>query len=344
MKDTRHRRERPQAGRLRRMICAVLIYTQIWLGLPMPVWASQSAPLPAPAVQQDVSRQNPPPSEPRVVVNRTPPRVTPPPLTPTFSRQPTDRELTEARIFGEPLVPVGRGALPGENRALADVVQRYLAGGNPEAVLPYWGFLKQYPDSPWRASLLLNLGLVYRRTGYFSRALETWESAWALTKARTDPRGRAIATSIVGELADLHARLGRFDRLETLFAEIESWPIVGRATEQITGAREGLWMMRNRPGEAFLCGPLAVDRILAATRTGYQRDTRIWKARSTTKGTSLVQMEQLARELDLPMQMVHRLPGTEVLLPALVHWRAGHFAALIREEHGRVFGAGPDIR
>jgi YD repeat-containing protein len=257
-------------------------------------------------------------------------------MTPTFSADPTDQEITRARVFADPLVPSGRATLPEENRALAAVITRYHAGKRAEALLPFWDFLKKFPDSPWQASLLVNLGQTYRHTGYFTRALETWESAWSLAKSRTDPSGRSMGDRAVGNLLELNARLGRFERLEALFAQIEDRPISGPATEQVTGARDGLWMMRNRPDQAFRCGPLAIDSILAATREGYIRDQRIFESKSTPQGTSLVQMRKLAGELGLPMQMAHRDPGAPIIAPALVHWRAGHFAALVREENERL--------
>jgi len=287
------------------------------------------------AQQPVTSPAPPPPPAVPVRVNRTVPKVTAPSARPTFSAHPSDAEITNARIFGEPLVAIGRGTLPGENRALVDAVNRYLDAHNPEQLLPFLGFLKTYPDSPWRPSLLLNLGWVYRHTGYFTRALDVWEQTWQATKTSTDLAARAIGDRALGELVELNARLGRFERLETLFADTKGRVVSGHATEQVSGAREGLWMMRNTPEKAFLCGPLAVDSLLAATRAGYVRDQRIRDAKSTPQGTSLAQMQTLAAELNLPLQMVHRSPGAPVLLPAVVHWKAGHFAALIRETDGR---------
>ncbi len=106
-------------------------------------------------------------------------------------------------------------------------------------------------------------------------------------------------------------------------------------TEKITGAKEGLWVMRNRPEKAFRCGPMALDRILVATRGGYKGDALLTESRSTMRGTSLVQMQELAGRVGLSMQMAHRSAGANVLLPAMVHWKAGHFAALVKETDGR---------
>jgi RHS repeat-associated protein len=316
----------------------VALMAQVSVGLPIDVLArarEQQRAAQSPPAQPGLAQPQPQSAPAPVHVNRTVPKVTPPGARPAFSAEPSDAEITNARIFGEPLVAIGRGTLRGENHALADAVTRYLDAHNPENVLPFLGFLKTYPDSPWRASLLLNLGLVYRHTGYFLRALDVWEQTWLATKTGTDAKARAVADRAVGELFALNARLGRFERLEALFAETKDRVVTGPATEQITAAREGLWMMRNTPEKAFLCGPLAVDQVLAASRAGYVRDEKILKATSTPQGTSLAQMQKLAADLNLPLQMAKRAPGAPVLYPAVVHWRAGHFAALIREADGR---------
>src|SRR4030095_15902718 len=37
----------------------------------------------------------------------------------------------------------------------------------------------------------------------------------------------------------------------------------------------------------------------------------------------------------MDLQMAKRSRAAEVLLPAVIHWKAGHYAALLREENGR---------
>ena len=111
---------------------------------------------------------------------------------------------------------------------------------------------------------------VYRRTGYFIRALRAWEEAWVIASSAVDPRGKAVADRAVGELAQLHARLGNRERLEQIFTEIEGRDIGGSAGELLVGAKQGLWEMQNQPERAFRCGPLALDRILASVRARLQ--------------------------------------------------------------------------
>ena len=125
-------------------------------------------------------------------------------------------------------------------------------------------FLKDYPKSHWNAALLTNLGLEDRKTGWFLKAMDAWEKAWALGKNEQSTRGKVLMDRAVGELAELNARLGRREKVETILQETQNRPLIGVATEKITAAREGVWQMRHEPGNAFKCGPFALARIRAS--------------------------------------------------------------------------------
>ncbi|HMJ67077.1 MAG TPA: hypothetical protein VK615_17165, partial [Candidatus Binatia bacterium] len=267
-------------------------------------------------------------------INRTVPSVERPPVRAIFADPPTEAEIFRARIFGEPIVPMSKPSTADENRALAQALLAFLDRANNEDLAGLLGFLSQYPDSTWRASLLLNLGILYRKTGYFRRALAAWEEAWRLSKSETEQKAKAVADLAISELLELNARLGRFDTLELLFIEIAGRDIRGPATEKVTGAREGLWLMRNRPEVAFRCGPMALDRIRAARNPADAFHQKIHQSCSTTNGTSLAQVLSLANELEMNLQMAKRSAGAPIIVPAVVHWKAGHFAAITREENG----------
>jgi hypothetical protein len=53
-------------------------------------------------------------------------------------------------------------------------------------------------------------------------------------------------------------------------------------------------------------------------------------------------MASLSSEYGLDLRMAKRLDGNrEVLLPALVHWKIGHFSAVVEERDGRYFVKDP---
>ena len=79
---------------------------------------------------------------------------------------------------------------------------------------------------------------------------------------------------------------------------------IGAATERITGAREGLWSMQNKPEISFKCGPYALQRILLSdqSRLASAPTTalmEIFNSASTQKGFSLPQVAELSKKVGL---------------------------------------------
>jgi YD repeat-containing protein len=260
---------------------------------------------------------------------------------PVFSREPSDQEIFRARVFDEPLVPMGARTSVQENQALSGALLAYLRGRDVENVSPILAFLEAHPGSAWSTSLLTDMGIVYRRTGHYSKALKAWEDAWTLGKHETDPRASAIADRALAELAELYSRLGRLEALETLLQEAEGRDVRGSATEKLSITRQGLWLMKNDPGKAFRCGPFAVRAISTALRGSHSTDPVIMSFESTARGTSLTQMRDLAGRVGIEMQVAFRERGSPLPLPALVHWRIGHFAALVGQAGGRYVAQDP---
>jgi RHS repeat-associated protein len=262
-----------------------------------------------------------------------------------FSKAPTDQELIDCAILPEPLVLIGGRSDARGNRALANAL---LSQSNPggekvrrdHADTPGYRlrqFLAQNPKSHWRASILLNLGLMERQSGYYTRALASLEEAWSLSQNATDHRGQALANRALGEVAELNARLGRRQRLEALFRDLDASPrkLSGPVTEKLGRARQGVWLMQNQPEKAYRCGPMALDRILAHERQDLGVQPAIFHAESTDKGLSLTQVWKLSQRVsEMPvLQMAKRAPGApgDFPVPAVIHWKAGHYAALVEK-------------
>ena len=300
-----------------------------------PLLAALAAAAPSAAVQ---------PPAPPVKVNRTVPRVKPPKSGLEFSAKPTTQEIFRARLFDEPLVPIGGEPSPTENAALATALLRYSQRAGPDDFSSLTGFLRDHPRSPWRAALLTNLGLEFYNTAHYSLALEAWKSAWPLAKDAADPKGKAIADRAVGELAYMYARLGRMTEMEALLKSIEGRELLGPATERISGARGGLSEMKNRPEISFRCGPLALHRIMLSRDPQHAGDEIIYNSVSTTNGFSLPQVAALSQKLGLNYQMAFREKGAAFVVPSVVHWKVGHYAALIRQEGDRYLLQDPTFR
>ncbi len=205
----------------------------------------------------------------------------------------------------------------------------------PDQAKPFLDFLAQYPNSGWAMAVHINLGLGYYRSGYYSRAITSYEQAWALGKTSTINEAKRLADRAIGELLRMHARIGHMDQIDTLLAEISDRDIQGSATELVTGTKQGLWTMRNRPEIAFLCGPKALVNVLSRTGGTKEQILIAHAAESGPKGFSLNQLSELTTKTGLKHRIIKREPGQPIPAPAIIHWKLNHYAAVVDEKDGR---------
>jgi RHS repeat-associated protein len=305
-----------------RAAATLSILTQTLFGVPIAV----------------ASPQRPAPSRPaKVTVNRTVPKVTPPPRGLELSEHPTDAEIFRARVFTDPLVAMGEPTTPGENAALARAIRSYAAGGGGDRTAPLEAYLIDSRGTAWRASLQLALGKTYLRAGRFSRAMRALADAWGVAKDETEPKAKAIADTAVAELARLYGRLSHVTELQELLGEIEGRPITGTAAQMLQQSRETLAVMESDTAISFRCGPIALDRLLALGTPDYRTPPRLAQYGASALGTTLGELAALADELGLELQMAKRVDlSGGVLVPSVVHWNVGHFAAIVaRRADGR---------
>ncbi len=157
-----------------------------------------------------------------------------------FSKNPTDEEIYRVHFFEEPLVALASVNFTGENNALVVALAAYSQRKNPDDFSSVTRFLNRYPNSRWRGSLLANLGIVYRRTGYYNQALDAWQTAWQILKSASEKRVKVLADKVVSELLLLNAWVGRFEEIEPLLKQIDLRVIEGPAGERIASVREAL--------------------------------------------------------------------------------------------------------
>jgi RHS repeat-associated protein len=272
------------------------------------------------------------------IANRTVPDAPPPPASLSFSENPGDAEFLRAGVSTEPLVPAWR-TRPAENRELATALRAYDAdrrAGSLDAVEPLVAFLSKHPDTAWRPSLLVSLGTAYRRGGHFSKALEAWQSAWDAARD-LDGAGGAIGDAALAKLSQFEAYLGRKELLEPLLDSVRDRPLHGAAAELVIESRRGLADMLDRPGSSFRCGPLALERILLSQNASPPKASfsPLEAARSTPNGLSLSSVAALSEKAGMHYQMAFRTPGAEVIVPSVVHWKVGHYAALVSRPDAR---------
>jgi RHS repeat-associated protein len=275
------------------------------------------------------------PTTPQVNVKRGPRSVSifKPQL--SFSAQPTDLEISTARVFPEPLAPLAGKPELGEDQALANALTNFKSRKNPDDASALTNFLSSHPHSRWRPALEMNLGLFQFDRGYLTDALTYWNSAWEATKNETDRAVKAVADRSIAELVTLEARLGRLDELQKHLGEIKNRTLLGSIETKVDEARGGLQSMLHSPGTSFKCGPFALNSILNLDKKTNGQHPILKGVPSTRNGTSLAQLKDLADKVGLKYQIAKRAKGTTFVVPSVVHWKVDHFGAITAFKKGK---------
>jgi RHS repeat-associated protein len=266
-------------------------------------------------------------------------------LTPTFGdaqivgHASTDTDLSilgaiRTAHFEEPLIPTSATSSE-ENRVLAVAVSAHEKRPRVDDFAALTDFLAKYPQSGWAPALRTNLGLSYLHYGYFSKALEAWELAWQGGKSATEPQAKALVDRAIGQLIQLEAALGHFDRVAALLKDIGRRPISGSATEAVQVASEQLLQVGKDPHHYFNCGPLALQSLMRARGADESTITFLQWMDVGPNGMSLAELDQLASKAKFSHALIFRKPGQKVPVPSIVHWKVGHFAAIVGEANGR---------
>jgi len=253
-----------------------------------------------------------------------------------------DQALQENRqldsLGGIEMIPVGGEVSTDERGALLAALDQYWSGSDRENFTSLEQFLQQNPNTAYRAALLINLGYLAYHYGYYSRAVDFYEKAWALTKAlpKTDSPGEQKVIADAGvKLAGMYSRLGRRVDLENLLHELDPHPKWGADCYAYQLAELSAVTMKMKPEHAFNCGPFALWNIAKTNPESHINQSALLEAKATPdKGFSLAQLESLAKGVGLHLQAVRRNVGAEIPLPAVVHWKSGHYAAILEEKNG----------
>ena len=323
-----------------RALARVVVAAQVLSAIP--VMAAEPAPVVAPAPLPATDPDTPPastapPPPPQVTVNRTLPHVEPVPLYAVFSEAPTAEEITKARVFGEPIFPIGGTPTPKENRgpgpgdpgfparrrrrgrdALRDVpggVSRHAVAGVD-------------PGGPGRA--LQPDGVLHPGAGRAGGSLGHCEAGAGPGGGGDGLFGASGAARVSG------CSSGRWNQSNGCWPTSESGPSSGSVAESVRGANATVWGLRNKHEDAIPSGPVSLDRIRVFQKIGGpERHSESLKFPATHDGAGLDQMADLAGKMGLKMRIARRQPGAKLVLPALMHLKAGHFTAVVREEKGR---------
>lgn len=267
-------------------------------------------------------------------VNRTVPTVTPPDLRVQFAAVPTVDAIRQARVFAEPLAPVGGEPGEQDTAALARALEQFAAGRGAGRGRVFEAFLVAHPDTPWRASVSAGLASLLWSEGYFSKAAGYWDQAWQLAKDATDPAGRAVADYAIGEWLDKTIMFGNVTAVQEKLQEVGAREVRGPAGNKVNGAREGLAFLTHFHHKAVFSGPEALKAFIDVAGSPNTNARYVVTAfqPASHAGTTMAELQELGRSAGVDLEMRHAPEPDRVPVPAIVHLKSQHFTAVIDRE------------
>jgi RHS repeat-associated protein len=236
--------------------------------------------------------------------------------------------------FAEPLVATGP-TTKDVDEALARAVSTYAQRKRPDDFSSLTEFLARHPRTGWTTALYANLGLSYLHYGYFSRARDAWQKAWATGKEADVAASKPLVDRALGELLSLEASLGNMAAVESLSKEAVERSVTGAATEKLQTAVDILRLSRTEPKHLFNCGPIALRALMLKSGVSESQAQFLLWYQASASGTNLAELGKLAQKGGFPYRLVFRQPGQPAPIPSVVHWKVGHFAAVLQSAHGR---------
>jgi RHS repeat-associated protein len=289
-----------------------------------------------PVTAQAPTVSSPLASDPDVRANRNKPRVDGPADRLVLPTRPSSADIFAARVFPEPLIPVGGEPTDDENAALGRALRTFYARPDRSAAGALTSFLDSYPTSVWRPSLLANLGSLYRRSGAFSRALDAFDQSWRLTKDSAEPSAQAVADYAISSWLEVVASFGQSETVQTRLEEIGARNVRGSAATRLSQARETAFLLRTYPDQVIASGPEALRVILDEQGLlGETVPAPLSSYKPTAAGTSLAELDVLADALGLGFRAARWNGQGPIPVPSVFHWKLGHFSPIVERQGDR---------
>jgi RHS repeat-associated protein len=251
-----------------------------------------------------------------------------------FSLNPTDAEIFGAHFLPEPLVPAKGAYSAQESTALVLALTSFRQRTNADDFSAITNFLSSFPKSRWRGAVLANMGLIYRKMGYYNKAMDVWGQSWMLLKNEKDLKVKRLADKVIAELLMINSWVGRVNVMDSIMQDIKTRVINGPAVQLISVMKKAIWLMKNRPGVSFKCGPYALNKLYVLKDSTKPYCQKLMDAQSTPSGFSLAELEKLSNDIGLNYQAAFRKPGAPVIVNSVIHWKLGHYSVLLKSERG----------
>jgi RHS repeat-associated protein len=95
-----------------------------------------------------------------------------------------------------------------------------------------------------------------------------------------------------------------------------------------------LALVEKDPRHLFICGPVALRALMLSRGVAAEHVNFLQWHRAGASGTNLAEVARLADKAKLSYHLVHRAAGQRVPIPSIIHWKVGHFAAIVGEDNG----------
>jgi len=214
-----------------------------------------------------------------IKINREIPAFTPASQPKPISEIPTDAEISQLQLFAERIVPVEptgsaleslKGLFskkvqvsPGQdNQQVVSALRGVQNAVSPYETAPLEAFVKSQPQSRWAPAVRNELARRQFKQGWFTQAIAGWDELWDELKGRGDAGAVEVANEALSFLLDAYIGLGKADRLATLLGEQESRPGNPVIQAKIMRARQSVWLLKHKPSQNVMCGPVALYCIL----------------------------------------------------------------------------------
>jgi RHS repeat-associated protein len=163
--------------------------------------------------------------------------------------------------------------------------------------------------------------------------LAHWESAWKVAKDQSDAPAREVASKAVAGWTRLLGSLGRIEEQTALFAEAKRLGLDrGAQAPYLQATREGHETMKRRPEISYRCGSYALGQVVKCLQPTNEAWKTIHAMSSPDGGFQMSQLVDLAGTNGYAMVAARRERGDEILVPAVVHWKLDHYAAVLEKK------------
>ena len=231
-----------------------------------------------------------------------------------------------------PLTALGTPT-PADQTALHQAIAAYQAAKAPIQTMPLELFAVQHPNSPWTASLWLNIGLIHEQAADYPAAIRAFNLALAAAGPETQ-NNDGPATRALAELLTLQTAYGHADQIKALLANPRAKTHNALLAAPIKSATHALWVMQHEPQKANRSGTASLGELIDVLNPHSQKLAGIKQAQTSPQGESLAALQKLAAEAGTPLQVVRITATSPIPFPSVMHWTIGHYTTIIGMKNG----------